>query len=58
MRLPSRFFMDYQNREGYADGMGEFLDGSAFDRLSEYFADGWRLGPRAETVRLRSVPGT
>lgn len=50
--------MDYQNREGYADGMGEFLDGSAFDRLSEYFADGWRLGPRAETVRLRSVPGT
>ncbi len=32
------YFMDYQKREGYADAMGGYLDGSALDQLDPYFA--------------------
>jgi len=32
------YFMDYQKREGYADAMASFLDGSALDKLDAYFA--------------------
>jgi len=33
------YFMDYQKRQGYAEGMGEFLCGSALDRLENYFGE-------------------
>jgi asparagine synthase (glutamine-hydrolysing) len=31
------YFMDYMKREGYTDGMGRFLAGSALDLLEPYF---------------------
>jgi asparagine synthase (glutamine-hydrolysing) len=33
------YFMDYQKREGYAEAMASFLDGSALDKLDAYFAE-------------------
>ena len=33
------YFMDYQKREGYAEAMESFLDGSALDKLDAYFAE-------------------
>jgi hypothetical protein len=39
------YFMDYQKREGYADAMESFLDGSALDKLNAYFGQAPNLAP-------------
>ena len=48
------YFMDYQKREGYAEAMAEFLDGSALDRLDPYFSEAPTLATGANWADIHT----